>query len=33
MGRNAQRKSESYSVEAAASAMLKAVDTVRRRPR
>ena len=33
MGRRAQRKIESYSVEAAASAMLKAVDTVRRRPR
>jgi glycosyltransferase involved in cell wall biosynthesis len=33
MGRNAQRKIESYSVEAAASAMLKAVDTVRSRPR
>jgi glycosyltransferase involved in cell wall biosynthesis len=33
MGRHAQRKIESYSVEAAASAMLNAVDTVRRRPR
>jgi hypothetical protein len=33
MGRDARRKIQSFSVEAAASAMLQAVDTVRRRGR